>query len=45
MSPKGMVTLRQTPDRATFSLLAHTLFAVLLGIVGAKFGLYIYNSQ
>jgi len=36
---------RETPDRATFSLLAHALIAVSLGLVGAKFALFIHNSD
>lgn len=45
MSPQGMVRLRQTPDRATFTLLAHSLIAFRIGVAGAKFGLYIHHSQ
>jgi hypothetical protein len=45
MSPAGMVTMRETPNRATFTLLAHSLVAVLLGIAGAKFGAYIHKTE
>ena len=45
MSPNGMVTTRETPDHATFTLLSHSLIAVLIGFVGARFGVYIRKSQ
>lgn len=45
MPANGMVTTRETPDRATFTLLAHSLIAVLIAMIGARFGVYIHNSQ
>jgi len=39
------VTGRETPDRATFSLLAHSLIAVSLAVIGAKFAVLIHNSH
>ena len=45
MSPAGMVTTRETPNRTTFTLVAHSLVAVLFGIAGAKFGNYIHNTE
>ena len=41
----GAVTTQVLPDKAEFSLAAHAMIAVLLGIVGAKFGVYLYRSQ
>jgi hypothetical protein len=38
-------SLLETPDRPTFMLLAHTLLALILGWLGAKFAMRVYRLQ
>jgi hypothetical protein len=39
------VSLRETPDRATFMSVAHTLLAIVFGYAGSKFAVYVHRRQ
>lgn len=37
--------MSEHPDRETFMLLAHQIFAIVLGWIGAKFAVYVHQTQ
>ena len=39
------VRFSQTPDQETFTLVAHSIVVVILGLVGAYFAMYIYRTR
>lgn len=45
MTPAGMVTLRESPARSMFALVAHAALASIVGFVGAIYAVYVQASQ